>query len=219
MKRGGKAMVTDGEPPGEERPAARQRKAGDTRRAEIIEAALELLHEVGPAGTTTTAIARRIGMAQGSLFRHFPTKHAMWDALLDNLSQRIAPPVQEALNGTGSPMTRLRAVMHTWLRLTESIPALSSLIFMRGVLADSPDMRRLLVERLQRPHRIYCTLIREGIAAGEVAPETDVERVGWVLSGLKHGLVMRWTLLDGTLDMHADLDVMLDTIIAGISKR
>ncbi|ASG23479.1 TetR family transcriptional regulator [Nitrospirillum viridazoti] len=218
----GETAVMEGDTSGERpdgRPGGRQRKAGDTRRAEIIAAALELLHEVGPGGTTTTAIARRIGMAQGSLFRHFPTKRAMWEALLDSLSHRIAPPIQEALNGAGSPMARLRQVMHTWLDLAESIPALSSLVFSREVLADSPDMRSLLAERLQRPHRIYCALIHEGIAAGEVSPDTDVERVGWILSGMKHSLVMRWTLLDRTLDMHADLDVMLDTIIAGMSRR
>ncbi|MDE1145363.1 MAG: TetR/AcrR family transcriptional regulator [Azospirillaceae bacterium] len=198
---------------------ARQRKTGDTRRAEIITAALELMHEVGPGGTTTTAIAHRIGMAQGSLFRHFPTKRAMWEAVLDSLAQRVTPPIHDAVNGPGTPLVRLRRVMHTWLELAENIPALSSLMFSREVLADSPDMRALLVERLQRPHRIYCALISEGIAAGEIKADIDVERVGWILAGMKHSLVMRWTLLDRTLDMHADLDVMLDTIIAGMARR
>lgn len=200
-------------------PTCRQRKAGDTRRAEIVAAVMELLDEVGVAGVTTTAIAKRIGIAQGSLFRHFPTKAAMWGAVLENISAQVLPFMLEAKNTPGTPLVRLRKVMHTWLALGEKVPALSALMFSRELFCTSAELRGLLAVRIQRPHAMYTGLIQEAIAEGTMRADIDVPRTGWMLVGLLHGLLIRRMLMDPTFDVHADLDVMLDTVLTGLLVR
>lgn len=194
----------------------RQRKAGDTRRAEIVTAVLDLLHEGGVSAVTTTAIAKRIGIAQASLFRHFPTKAAMWEAVLESVGAQVLPYMLEAKNTPGTPLCRLRAMMHTWLRLGEKLPALSALIFSRELFAASDEMRALLAARIQRPHALYCGVIRQAVAVGEVRPDIDVARVGWMLIGQLHGLMIRRTVLDRTFDVHGELDVILDMLVMGL---
>ena len=46
----------------------------DERRAATVEAVVDLAAEQNPSDITTTAIAQRMGLTQGALFRHFPTR-------------------------------------------------------------------------------------------------------------------------------------------------
>jgi AcrR family transcriptional regulator len=57
--------------------------SSDERRNEIVQAVLDLAGEDGPDAVTTQAIADRIGVTQGALFRHFPDKEAIWLAVFD----------------------------------------------------------------------------------------------------------------------------------------
>src|SRR6187455_3079115 len=71
------------------KPAAR-RLSSDERRVEIVQAVLGLAGERGPDAITTQAIAERIGVTQGALFRHFPDKDAMWVAVFEWVRRALA---------------------------------------------------------------------------------------------------------------------------------
>ena len=51
----------------------------ETRRAVTVEAVIELAAERDPGEITTAAIASHMKLTQGALFRHFPSKDAIWD--------------------------------------------------------------------------------------------------------------------------------------------
>jgi AcrR family transcriptional regulator len=51
-----------------------QQERRSESRARLLEAAIECLVEQGWAHTTTSDVARRAGLSQGALFKHFPTK-------------------------------------------------------------------------------------------------------------------------------------------------
>lgn len=64
-------------------PVPQQARARATRQ-KVVEAAVALLGEEGLAGVRTAAVARRAGVSQGALFRHFPTKAALLGAALES---------------------------------------------------------------------------------------------------------------------------------------
>lgn len=57
--------------------------AGD-RRAQLIEAALDVFSRQGFRGATTKEIAARAGVSEAVIFRHFPSKQALYTAVLDS---------------------------------------------------------------------------------------------------------------------------------------
>ncbi len=48
----------------------------DERRAITVETVIQLAAETNPSDITTKAIAERMGLTQGAIFRHFPSKDA-----------------------------------------------------------------------------------------------------------------------------------------------
>lgn len=57
-----------------------------SRRDEVLDAALALLDEVGLDALTTRRLAERLGVQPGALYRHFPSKAALLDAMVEQVA-------------------------------------------------------------------------------------------------------------------------------------
>jgi TetR/AcrR family tetracycline transcriptional repressor len=85
------------------------------RRAQVLQAAIELLDEVGLDGLTMRLLASRLGVRAGALYRHYASKQALLDAMVAHLATAPADagpspdsPWDERLRGVA---TGLREVM------------------------------------------------------------------------------------------------------------
>jgi AcrR family transcriptional regulator len=82
-------------------PAAerRQRMPAAERRELVLEAAMADFAVGGLAGTSTEDVARRAGISQPYLFRLFPTKKALFVALVERCFQRVKDTFTDAAGG------------------------------------------------------------------------------------------------------------------------
>ncbi len=62
----------------------RPRMSGTDRRAQLLDSALEVFSRKGFEGTTTKEVAAAAGVTEAIIFRHFPTKQALYTAVLDH---------------------------------------------------------------------------------------------------------------------------------------
>ena len=81
--------------------------ASDTKER-ILASALELFSKNGYAGTNLRELAASLGLVKSGLYKHFDSKEAIWDALLDEMiayygarfgSAEHLPPVPDSLEG------------------------------------------------------------------------------------------------------------------------
>jgi len=104
------------------------------RRAVTVEAVIELAGTINPADITTSAIAEHMHLTQGALFRHFPTKAAIWQAVMSWVADRLLARIDRAALGVESPIKAMQAMF------------LSHIEF----VADHPGVPRMLLGELQR---------------------------------------------------------------------
>lgn len=90
---------------------------GRTTRDRLIAAATELFGEHGYEGTSIGAVLEAAGVARGALYHHFPSKEALFDAVLDRVVAEIAATVADAARAAEDPVESLRAGCDAWLRL------------------------------------------------------------------------------------------------------
>jgi AcrR family transcriptional regulator len=64
-------------------------KRGTATRARLLAAARDVVAEVGYAHATTKAIAAAAGVAEGTIYRHFPDKHALFLAAVVDANQPV----------------------------------------------------------------------------------------------------------------------------------
>ena len=67
----------------------RKNLPADERRAVTIEAVIALAGTQNPSDITTAAIVKRMNLTQGALFRHFPTKDALWQSVMEWVAVRL----------------------------------------------------------------------------------------------------------------------------------
>ena len=81
--------------------------ASDTKER-ILEAALEMFSQNGYAGTNIRELSASLGLVKSGVYKHFESKEAIWNALLDQMityytdhfgSAEHLPPVPDSLEG------------------------------------------------------------------------------------------------------------------------
>lgn len=179
----------------------RVRHSAEERRQEAVGAVIELAREHGPEGITTQAIAARIGVTHGALFRHFPDKASIWAAVFDWLGARLGRVADAALAAGGEPLQQLERLFHAQVDFVASHPGVPRILFhelQRPVASTLHGLARNIVggyrERIK-------TLIRSAKAAGQLPAGLDEEAAAVLFIGTVQGLVVQSTLFSGQLDM------------------
>ncbi len=159
-------------------------KDPEERRKELMEAAMVLFMAQGAEGTAVADIVRRVGVAQGTFYYHFPSK----DALLDAIAEQLAAPVGDAVAAQASDKSvpvsrRLRNTLAAVLDLLEiGRPQLSGL-----VKPGNEGLHDRVGARL-RAHLepTFARLVAEGNAAGSLSVEPAEETVELLLATVFH---------------------------------
>jgi len=186
------------------------------RRAATVEAVVDLAAEQNPSDITTTAIAQKMGLTQGALFRHFPTKDAILEAVMSWVTDRLLARVDKAAEGAASPKAALEAVFMTHI----------------DFVSDHPGVPRMLFGELQRPgetlpKRMAQTLIRHygerlrglleaGKARGELRADLDPDAAITLFIGTIQGLVMQSMLAGDVARVRRDAPGVFAIYLRGI---
>lgn len=163
----------------------------EERRAATVAVVIELAAEQNPSDITTTAIAQRMGLTQGALFRHFPTKDAILESVLDWVAAHLLQRIDAAAANATSPMAALEAMFMAHIDFVSEHPGVPRMLF--GELQRAGDtipkkMAQTLIrhygERLQR-------MLETGKVQGELHHELDIEAAALSFIGAIQGLVMQ----------------------------
>ncbi len=176
----------------------------DQRRAVTVEAVIELTAEQNPGDITTAAIAQRMNLTQGALFRHFPSKDAIWQAVMEWVAERLLQRVDRAIQGVDSPLQALEAVFMTHIEFVVAHPGVPRLLFGELQRAEDTPAKRMARSLIGSYRQRLSALIDAGKVRGEVAPDVDTAAAVVAFIGSIQGLVMQSLLSGKAGKMRAD---------------
>ena len=151
-------------------PRPRTRRSGDDRRREIAEAALRVIASQGLRRFTSAALAAEVGVTDGALFRHFPTKDAIVLAAIDRVEELLFegfPPADE------DPIDRLGAFFLRRVEVIRGHPGVSRLVVSDELAHAAPPEG---VARVAAFRRRSLSFVRGCLA--------EAERLGALAPGL-----------------------------------
>jgi len=120
----------------------RLRLSGEARQQQIVETVLDLVAEQGADGVSVQAIADRIGLTQPAVFRHYPSKEAIWVAVMTWLEEQLGAIHQAADASFGeSPLTILKHMFTQHVRMVERHPALAKIVFSDHLRLQFPSLQ------------------------------------------------------------------------------
>ena len=185
------------------RPTERTRARLAAARERIVDAALAQLAEGGYASASVVAVARRAGVATGSVYRHFPSKGDLFAEVFRRASQREVD-VLRSMTDRGEPVTqRLAAWVEAFVRRALAEPVRAYALIAEpvdpAVEAERLTFRRAYADLFERA-------LHDGAARGEIPPLDAGLTAAAIVGALAEALV-------GPLQRR---EVGADALVAGL---
>lgn len=176
-----------------------KRCSAEKRRAVTVETVVQLAAEQNPSTITTSAIAGRMGLTQGALFRHFPTKDAIIESVMEWVTARLLGRVEKAMRKAASPLAALEAMFMAHIEFVAQHPGVPRILFGELQRAEDTASKRMVQKLIHRYGERLHGLIEEGKKCREVSADLDTEAAVILFIGTIQGLVMQ-SLLAGDVN-------------------
>jgi AcrR family transcriptional regulator len=146
-------------------------------RERILDAAEDVLRRFGPGKATVIDVARALGVSHGSVYRHFPSKAALRDAVVERWLGRVSAPLAAVAEEKGPAAQRLRR----WLDLliaAKREKAHGDPELFATYMALAGEAREVVAAHVDLLARQLTRIIADGVAQGEfaVADPTEAAR-------------------------------------------
>ena len=158
------------------RTAEAYRLIKDTRREEILAAARRVFARNGLAATRIGDIATEAHISQGLLYHYFPTKEALFTAIVEGALRETAALTFRARMQDGAAWQRLQQLCEQLVSGVLEDPEYPLVIVQAFTSEAVPEQARAAVQRYgQQTLQDIVALIRQGQAEGRVVVEDPVE--------------------------------------------
>ena len=153
----------------------------------ILEATEDVLRRFGLTKATVVDVARALDVSHGSVYRHFPSKQSLRQAVAKRWLDRVNAPLQKVAEGSGPAPAKLER----WLRTMISIK--------HKKVCEDPEM-----------FATYLTLAQEACEVVKAHRDGLVDQIANIVSdGVKQGVFQvsdvktsAWALFDATCRFH-----------------
>lgn len=173
-------------------------------RQRLLEAATEVFSGAGQHATLE-AVARRAGVGIGTLYRHFPTRDSLFEAVYRHEVDLLADLAQQ-LAGEKDPVDALRRWFHANVRLVATKKGMIQALELAA--AGSSELKAYSSERMVGAIRL---LLDRAVTAGQIRDDVPAEDLLRTLIGIFYA--------QGPSDWQPTALRMVDIFIDGLRRR
>src|SRR5215208_3084026 len=179
-----------------------------TRRQRVLDAALEIFTQHGYGDTAIDEIARASDTSKGGLYFHFPSKQALFLALLDEASVALLRRVEVAMAEESDPLLRGDAALREVLHAFASHRLLARLLLIEALGAGKEFNAKLT--------SLIAECLDAAVAQGQIPPlDTRVAAHAWY--GAINHVVLRWLLNGEPVRLEETYPALRSLLLYGVT--
>ncbi|WMT73633.1 TetR/AcrR family transcriptional regulator [Bradyrhizobium sp. Ash2021] len=156
----------------------RKPRADATRNRERVLEAAKAVFSAGGPDASLEAVAKRAGVGIGTLYRHFPTREALFEAVYRREVEQLSE-LAEQLKSAASPVDALRRWLKSNVELVATKKGMITALAL--VVQGSSELYAYSFDRLTKA---VGTLLDRAVAAGEIRADISPEDVLRALIGM-----------------------------------
>ena len=192
--------------------------AGPTRREELLAIAGRLFAERGFRNTTVRDIADAAGILSGSLYHHFDSKEQMVDEILRSFQDDLFGQYDEILVSGDAPVVKLGRAIRVSFDAIDRHHSEVAIFQNDSAHLSTLDGFEYVDQRHAQSRDFWLRLLREGVDAGELSPDLDVEVVyRFIRDGLWFSV--NWYRPGGALSAGDVADQFAALVLEGVRAR
>ena len=137
------------------------KKSKPNRRQQILEVLAGMLENNPGERITTARLAKEVGVTEAALYRHFPSKGKMFEALLEFIEETVFARIKLINKDVPNSVERLQRILIFVLAFAEKNPGMSCLLAGGGLAGENPKMRQRAAQFFSRLETELRQVLRE----------------------------------------------------------
>ena len=159
------------------------------RKQEILESLAMMLESSPGNKITTAALAAEVGVSEAALYRHFPSKAKMFDALLDFTEDALFSRIPQILASNQPTQDKFKTIIELALQFAEINPGICRILTGDALVGEHERLKKRSNQIIARLEAQLKQMLREAELTENLRTRQPV--------GVSVHLIM--TLLDGRL--------------------
>lgn len=187
------------------------------RRDSLIITAIEIIDELGILALSTREIAKRQGVSEATLFRHYKSKNELLIAVLEYFIQFDEDIFLTTQKRGLAPK---EAIVHFISLLSgyyENYPAITSIMQMIDVLRYDSELGDKVKNIFNKRIELIKQLVEEAQLKGEIRQDMDSENIAIAISGFCRELCLKWRIENKKFSLKEQTVLMLNVLLDSVS--
>ena len=163
------------------------------RRQQILEAlALELENRPG-ARITTARLAEVVGVSEAALYRHFPSKAKMFEALIEFAEESVFGLANRILAEEVDATRRCERILTMLLTFSDRNPGITRVLLGEALLGEHQRLRARVSQFFDRFETQLKQILREGELVNELGMRVSVAAIANLLMAVVEGRMTQFS--------------------------
>ncbi|GHC28535.1 nucleoid occlusion factor SlmA [Kushneria pakistanensis] len=171
---------------------AMTREQKRSRRDQILQALALMLEQGRGQRITTAALAREVGVSEAALYRHFPSKARMYEALIEYIEQTLFERVTLIINEPGDVSTRCQRILTLLLVFAEKNPGLCRIMTGEALTGEHERLQTRMTQLYERLETQLKQVLRTGEIEQGYRPVIGVSALANLLMATAEGRVNQY---------------------------
>lgn len=189
------------------------------RKELLIITAIEIMDELGLQNLSIREIAKRQGITDAALFRHFKNKNELLLDILDSYSKYDNDILESIQMKKLSPKEAICYFVTSHVTLYENDPAMTAIMQALDVLRYEPNLEEKVKTILDSRIDTIRQLIEDMKQQGAFRSDTDSEGLSVTISGLCREMCLKWRLSGRSFSLSQQTISTLNMILNAFSPN
>lgn len=191
----------------------------EERRAQILEAALEVFARQGFHEARMDDIAQASGLSKGALYLYYKSKDAIIGSLMRSVFSVVLRGAQSVETSDGSARERILALSQRFAdEMDRFTPAMPVVLEFYAVAARDRTVRSYLGEMYVDYAALLARIIEQGIESGEFRPG-DPNDLALALSAIWEGVALLWVMVPDRVRVREHVTLAITTFLDGMRRE
>jgi len=178
-----------------------EKQSTEIRQEQIKQAVLDIIYTDGLKSLSTHNLAKRIGMSEASIFRHFKTKQDIILSIINDVQADFIDVLRKIALSSLPPAERLEKFLCATINYLTVNKGITMLMFSEASHRNDAVMKSSLQQIFNNQKKLVSKIILDGIADGTWDENITVERVAMLYMGIPVSLNIDLILSGG--EFHA----------------
>jgi AcrR family transcriptional regulator len=188
-----------------------------SRREELLRIAAELFAQRGVKNTTVRDIADAAGILSGSLYHHFDSKESMVDEILSTFQEELFGTWDDIMRSKLDARAKVEAVVRASFDALDKHHSEVAIYQNDAAYLMESERFAYLKHRNDQFREVWMRLLREGVKAGALRKDLDLELVYRFVRDTVW-VAVRWYRPGGPMAIETVADQYLTILLEGIQR-